>query len=499
MIAVKVEQNSIVRVSADVIAHFVAEDKEIHARQIGSLKKQFRSLHHALDSGAAPTMFQETMTLFPVELKASKLVLVGAGKIEALTLERLRRVAATAAKTANKLKAVSLAIVEPDAEWNAADNWSEVGTALAEGAVLSQYKYNKHLTGENKKPSTLTSIKLISDDSRRSKELVKGVALANILVEATYIARDLANAPANEIYPETLARRALRLGRESKLNVTVFNERRITRLGMGGVLAVAKGSDRPARFIIMEHYKGKKFPTIVLVGKGVTFDAGGISIKPAAGMSEMKMDMHGAATVIATMQAVARLKLPLHIVGLVPSVENLLGGKAMKPGDIIVHYNGKTSEVDNTDAEGRLILADALSYASHYKPELVIDVATLTGHVVVGLGTHATGMMGNDQLSMDRLKEAGERTYERVWQLPMFEEYEKQNKSDVADVKNSGGRPAGAITAAFFLKQFTGNYRWMHLDIAGTGILNEALDYVPKGASGVGVRLLVDFLRNWSK
>jgi leucyl aminopeptidase len=361
------------------------------------------------------------------------------------------------------------------------------------------YKYNKYFTGENKKQTTLTSIALISDHPALAKEIAKGVELGNVLADATCIARDLANAPPNEIYPETLASHAKALGRKARIAVTVFDDKTIGRLKMGGVLAVAKGSDRPARFIIMEHNKSKKLPTIVLVGKGVTFDAGGISIKPAAGMSEMKMDMHGAATVIAVMQACARLKIPLHVVGLVPSVENLLGGKAMKPGDIITHHNGKTSEVDNTDAEGRLILADALSFASRYKPELVIDIATLTGHVVVGLGTHATGMMGNDQAAMDRLREAGERTYERVWQLPMFEEYEKLNKSEVADVKNSGGRPAGAITAGFFLKQFIGDYKWIHLDIAGTGILTEALDYVPKGASGVGVRLLLDYLRHWSK
>ncbi|MEK7250352.1 MAG: leucyl aminopeptidase, partial [Bacteroidota bacterium] len=351
-----------------------------------------------------------------------------------------------------------------------------------------------------KKNSTLKQISVVSEDANRTREIGKGIAFAEVVCEATYFARDLANAPANEIYPETLAQRAKEAGRKSKFSVTVFDERKIKQLKMGGVLAVAKGSDQPPRFIIMEYNAGKRsLPAVVLVGKGVTFDAGGISIKPAAGMGEMKMDMAGAAAVIASMQAIAALKLPLHVVALVPSVENLLGGKAMKPGDIITHLNGKTSEVDNTDAEGRLILADALSYASKYKPNVVIDLATLTGHIVVGLGHYATGMMGNDESTMDKLKQSGERTYERVWQLPMFEEYEKQNKSDVADVKNSGGRQAGAITAALFLKQFIGDYKWVHLDIAGTATMNESLDYVPKGASGVGVRLLVDFLRHWDE
>ncbi|MBM2841424.1 MAG: Leucyl aminopeptidase, partial [Bacteroidetes bacterium] len=188
----------------------------------------------------------------------------------------------------------------------------------------------------------------------------------------------------------------------------------------------------------------------------------------------------------------------LHIVGLVPATENLLSGSALKPGDILRHYNGNTSEVDNTDAEGRLILADALAYAARFKPDVVIDLATLTGACVVALGHFATGMMGNDQLMMDRLRESGERTYERVWQLPMFDEYEKLIKSDVADVKNVGGRWAGAITAAMFLKKFIGNYKWVHLDIAGTAIIEESLDYVPKGGSGVGVRLLIDFLQQWT-
>jgi leucyl aminopeptidase len=278
---------------------------------------------------------------------------------------------------------------------------------------------------------------------------------------------------------------------------TVFDQRKIESLKMGGILSVSKGSSHPPRFIILEHNPGKvKSGTVVLVGKGVTFDSGGISIKPAANMGEMKMDMSGAAAVIGTFQALANLQLPVHVVGLIPAVENMPSGTAMKPGDIVRHYGGKTSEVDNTDAEGRLILADALGYASHYKPDVVIDLATLTGACVVALGHLATGMMGNDQGEMDALKAAGETTYERVWQLPLFDEYEKMIKSDVADVKNTGGRWGGAITAGWFLKKFIGDYKWVHLDIAGTAILEENMDYAPKGGSGVGVRLLVEFLKN---
>jgi leucyl aminopeptidase len=269
---------------------------------------------------------------------------------------------------------------------------------------------------------------------------------------------------------------------------------------MGGLLGVAQGSHRPPRFIILTHAPAsarKMKRPLVFVGKGITFDSGGISIKPSQNMAEMKMDMSGAAAVIGTFATMARLRIPVHCIGLIPAAENLPGGNALKPGDILRHFNGTTSEIDNTDAEGRLILADALAYACTLRPEAVIDLATLTGAVVVALGHVATGMMGNAPEIMRRLSASGDRTYERLWELPLFEEYEKLIKSDVADVKNVGGRWAGAITGALFLKKFVGSERWVHLDIAGTAIMDENSDYTPKGGSGVGVRLLTDFLRHW--
>ncbi len=483
------------KIKADAIAFLIFEDKKLLARELQSVRTDFKSIAAGLDAGVFTGKFQQTLTLFPSETK-TRLLLIGLGKRDKFSAEQLRRAAATAAKLANSLKARSLAILEPE-DFLPNTLEDSIGVALSEGSALSQYRYDKYLTGEKKDKQTLKSVSIVTQTATRRKALEREVARARILCETTLLARDLGNAPPNEIYPESLAERARTSARKNKISVKILNEKKIKKLRMGGVIAVAQGSDRAPRFIIMEYNNRRSLPTIVLVGKGVTFDSGGISIKPAGGMSEMKMDMCGAAAVIATMEAIARLKLPLHVVGLIPSVENLLGASAMKPGDIITHLNGKTSEVDNTDAEGRLILADALSYASRYKPDLVIDLATLTGHIVVGLGSYATGMMGNDDASMQRLRESGERTYERVWELPMFEEYEKLNKSDVADVKNSGGRPAGAITAAFFLKQFIGKYKWVHLDIAGTAILSESSDYSPRGASGVGVRLLVDFLSHW--
>ena len=423
------------------------------------------------------------------------------------SLERLRRVSASAGRTAQSARAKTLAVREPDPDVIASssvgkgrDCWNSIGTAIGEGVLLGLYRYEKYLSEEKRHEGKLEGLELLSGSSTRASRLTKGLQFAEIACAGTNLARDLENAPGNEIYPSTLAEQARKLGRSCGLKVTVLNENKIQSAGMGGLLGVSKGSTRPPRFIVMEHNpRAAAAGTVVLVGKGVTFDSGGVSIKPSANMAEMKMDMSGAAAVIATLQSAARLRLPLHLVGLVPATENMPSGSALKPGDILRHLNGKTSEIDNTDAEGRLILADALAYAARYKPDLVIDLATLTGACVVALGHVASGMMGNNEEMMQRLKEAGERTYERVWQLPMFEEYEKLIHSDIADVKNVGGRWAGAITAAMYLKNFIGKYRWIHLDIAGTAIMEEATEYVPKGGSGVGVRLLIDFLRHWRR
>ena len=503
MVRVDVERNTVSKTKAEIVACFIFEDKQIFGRQTASLRKILKTSAAQLDADSFSGKDRETCVLHPEGFSSKKLLLVGLGKAEKLSPEILRRGAACAARYARASKAKTLAILEPDPETlqhaRGAGGWGAIGTALAEGAVLSLYRFDKYFS-EKKPEEHVRKILLVSEDARRVNDLASGAELAGVLCEATYLARDLENAPGNEIFPASLAEHAVAAGKKSKFRVTVFDERKIRQLKMGGLLGVSQGSAQPPRFIIMEHSPAsKRQGTVVLVGKGVTFDSGGISIKPSANMAEMKMDMSGAAAVIGTLQAVAQLNLPVHVIGLVPTTENLLGGAALKPGDILRHFNGKTSEIDNTDAEGRLILADALSYASRFKPDLVIDVATLTGACVVALGHVATGMMGNDQSMMDRLKAAGERTYERVWQLPMFEEYEKLVKSDIADVKNVGGRWAGAITAAMFLKKFIGEYKWVHLDIAGTAILEESLDYIPRGGSGVGVRLFTDFLQHWKK
>jgi leucyl aminopeptidase len=492
--------------ATEAAALFIFEDTGAFRRQTRAVCAMTGLPDHPFHRGGFSGKPLQALTLCPAAGKTQALVLIGLGKSKELSFERLRRAAATAAKKARETGARTLVLLEPDPDVVLTSGigtedslWEKTGMALGEGAALSLYRFDRYLSREQKKDRPIRAIAVASASVARRKAIDKGLRLAAVICEGTSFARDLENAPGNEIYPETLARHAAS-GKKLGLRVRVFDEKKIRALKMGGLLGVGRGSAHPPRFIIMEYNSAAiRRGTIVLVGKGVTFDSGGISIKPSAGMGEMKMDMSGAAAVIATLQTAARLRLPIHLVGLVPAAENMPGGRALKPGDILRHLNGKTSEIDNTDAEGRLILADALSYAARFNPDLVIDLATLTGACVVALGHHATGMLGTDEVQMARLSESGERTYERVWKLPLFEEYEKLIKSDVADVKNTGGRWAGAITAALFLKHFIGKHPWIHLDIAGTAMLEESLDYIPRGGTGVGVRLLIDFLQHWKK
>ena len=504
MTRVVAAQATIKTVRADLAAILVFEEKDHFRAQMANLRK----VAGADILPEAGITFEgkerQTLMLFPKSLRTKRILLVGAGTRSELSAERIRRASAVMAKATRGTGLSHVALLEPDPEiyghfaMTPDENpWEIYGMAAAEGILLGLYRYDKYRTvnASNGVPPGLFT--LVTESPSRRPSIARGAALATVVCEGTCLARDLENAPPNEVYPESLAAAAKSAGRGNGIRVRVIDTKGIKALKMGGLLGVAAGSTRPPRFIVME-YNGRpaRGKPVVLVGKGVTFDAGGISIKPAAGMAEMKMDMSGAAAVIGTMQAAARLKLPGRLVGLIPTTENVLGGAAFKPGDILRHHNGMTSEIDNTDAEGRLILADALSYAARYEPALVIDLATLTGAVVVALGHHATGMMGTDEAAMAALDESGRRTYERVWELPLFQEYEKLIKSDVADVKNTGGRWAGAITAALFLKKFVGALPWVHLDIAGTAIIEEPTDYVPRGGSGVGVRLLIDFLRH---
>ena len=483
------------QIAADAVAVCVYSDSTIIKREAARLEKAFGGAAGLpLSTGDFLGKRGDTAVVYlSGGRRVRRLILAGMGPKKEATLELFRKTAAIVARKARALNTRVLAIELPPFETERRDGV----VAFGEGALLGLYRFDKYkskTTEDNH--HALRSVVLCSTQRGLSLIGTKAVREAAILAQSTSFARDLGNAPGNELYPESLARSARQSGRRWGYRVTVLDQKRIARLGMGGVLGVSQGSAHQPRFIVLEYGSRSRKP-VVIVGKGVTFDSGGISIKPSSGMSEMKMDMSGAAAVLGTFEAVARLRIPVRLIGLIPTVENMPGPSALRPGDIIRHVNGKTSEVEDTDAEGRLILADALAYADRYSPSAVVDLATLTGACIVALGHHASGLMGNDEMLVGALKKAGDKTYERVWELPLYEEFERQIRSDVADVKNLGGRWGGAITAGLFLKRFIGDYRWAHLDIAGPATRPDATEYIPKGASGVGVRLLVEFLKNW--
>jgi leucyl aminopeptidase len=366
-----------------------------------------------------------------------------------------------------------------------------------EGILLGNYSFDKY-KADKKEPKNL-SVFFYADNQ---KKLNQAISTALIVMEGVNFTKDLQNEPGSVLTPDALSKR---IGTELPVygvKVTIFNEKEIRKKKMGGLLAVGSGSNNPPRFIILE-YKGaarNKKKTVALVGKGITFDSGGISIKPASNMGEMKADMSGAAVVAGTVLAAAKAKLPVNILGVIPTAENMPSGSSMRPGDIVVTASGKSIEVDNTDAEGRMILSDALDFASGKKPDVIIDLATLTGACVVALGEFVAGLFTKDDKLAEELYQKGLKTYDRLWRLPMWDDYNELIKSDVADVKNVGGRWGGAITAAKFLEKFVDkNISWAHLDIAGPAIANDYNNYTKKYMTGFGVRLLFDYLANPGK
>jgi leucyl aminopeptidase len=357
-------------------------------------------------------------------------------------------------------------------------------------AVEATYRFDRMKSRKEDGSKGLAKLVLAAPD-KAGAALQAAVAQGAALGAGVSLARDLGNLPPNVCTPTYLAEEAVRLGKRHKLKVTVLDRRQMEKLGMGALLAVTRGSAEPPRFIVME-YNGapKKHKPVVLVGKGITFDTGGISLKPAGDMDEMKYDMSGAGSVLGTFEAVAAMKLPVNLVGLVPTCENMPGGTATRPGDIVTSMSGQTIEILNTDAEGRLILCDALTYAERYDPAAVIDIATLTGACVIALGHVATGLFSNrDELAAE-LRAAGDAAWDRVWHMPVWEDYQEQIKSPFADMANIGGRPAGSVTAACFLARYARKYPWAHLDIAGTAWKSGR----DKGSTGRPVPLLTRFL-----
>jgi len=432
---------------------------------------------------------------------AKRLLLVGLGEFEGKGDDELREQCRLAggiiAQQAARVKAKKIMICLPELIGLRA---KAVAECIGEGVLLGDYRFLKYKKSDPKgEPySGLDEVRL---GVRAVTDAVqKGARAGQVAALAARAARDMANEPGNGWTPSHFATHGRMLAKKYSLKCTVLDKDDMKRLGMGGILAVNQGSTEPPRMVILEYRPIEKSQTLLVVGKGLTFDSGGISLKPPAGMEDMKYDMCGGAAVMALMQAIGEERPDLGVVAIVPATDNMAGGAALKPGDIITHYNGLTSEIVNTDAEGRLILADALAYGvEKFTPDYVVDLATLTGAVIIGLGHHRTGLLGNNDELAGRLLAAGERCAEPLWRLPLGKEYTKQIESQVADIKNTGGKSAGTITAAAYLQKFVGETPWVHLDIAGTAWEFTEKSYIPKGPSGTGVRTLLELVRRWKK
>jgi len=427
------------------------------------------------------------------KLPAARVVVVGLGKKSDLSANKIRGAVAETCRWLRAREISTIATITQGANVNHIGP-GDSAQAVVEGALLGTYTFRKHITKKEDRPGEIKCLSIVGA-SRFKSQLERGADKGRIISEATNLARDMVNEPANCMTPTDMAETAARLAREQGLEITILDAEQMKKLGMGGIIGVSKGSRQPPKFMVL-NYKGgtAKEPDIALVGKGITFDSGGISIKPSEKLEEMKGDMAGGAAVIATMLAISQLKPKINVMALIPATENLPDGNALKPGDVLTAMNGKTMEIISTDAEGRLILADALSYAKKHGAKKMVDAATLTGACRIALGDICTGAFGNNQELIDSIIAAGNEAGELIWQMPMFEEYAEQNKSDVADVKNVGGRLAGAITAAKFLAEFVDDTPWVHLDIAGTSLTDKERGYQIKGATGVPVRTLVNLV-----
>jgi len=441
-----------------------------------------------LDGRLGQTLLLHNLPNLPSE----RVLLVGCGKEKEFSDARYRDVTAKAVAALKDTGATEATSYLTELEVKGRDIAWKVRQAV-EMTEAALYRFDRLKSKPDNHRRALKRVVLAVPKRSDLGTGEQAIHEAQAIAAGMKLARDLGNLPGNVCTPTYIADQAVELGKQRGLKVTVLDEPQMRELGMGALLSVARGSRQPPKFIILEYRGGKEGEApIVLVGKGITFDAGGISIKPAANMDEMKFDMCGGAAVLGTLLAVAELKLPLNVIGLIPSCENLPDGDANKPGDIVKSMSGQTIEVLNTDAEGRLILCDALTYAERYQPAMVIDIATLTGACVIALGHHASGLFSNnDQLARELLT-AGKYTYDRAWQLPLWDEYQKQLDSNFADMANIGGREGGAITAASFLARYTKNFKWAHLDIAGTAWKTGK----EKGATGRPVPLLTQYLIN---
>ncbi len=489
------------------VGHVTAEAAEVliltHCEGEGLAKQDAAAMDKAL-GGALRELVQskefegkanETL-VFHCQGKApaKRVLLVGLGKKNNVTVDTIRQALGHAVKRVRQAKAGAFVAALPSAKPRGA-SVIEVAQAMVEGAILGSYHFTVYRT-DSTKAKDVERMTILTAEKAQLKQVIEGVRRGAATAEATCLVRDLCLHPSNVMTPTRIASEAKAVAKETGVSLKILEQKDMEQLGMGALLGVARGSHEPPKFIILEYNGAKKKDErpVVLIGKTITFDTGGISLKPAENMEHMKADMTGGAEVLASIRAAARLKLPLHLISILPVAENMPGGRAMKPGDVVTTLSGKTVEVQNTDAEGRLILSDALAYATRYKPAALIDIATLTGACVVALGQFAIGMFGTDPKLKEQVRRAGLKAGERVWEMPLWDEYFEQLKSDVADMRNIGGRGGGMITAALFLSKFVGDCSWVHLDIASTDWSERERAYIPKGPTGIGTRLLLQYL-----
>ncbi len=495
---VKIQKGDFTTVPGEalILFHFEQDERLLETTAavndaVGSIVEQ------VIESGDFRGEHLEHVILFGQENgDRARIILIGLGKREGFTEQRLREAAAEALRVLRKRRQ-SRAVLPLPLDSGFPLGLEDTAEACVLGGMLGLYQFTELRTRDRDKIKEFERLTIASP--KKIKRLDASVRRAKAIALGIYLARDLVTLPANLATPGILAERAKEVAAQARMEFHLIDVEEARELGMGAFLAVAQGSDEPGMMVMMDYNpSGKEKSPVLLVGKGITFDSGGISIKPAQHMEKMKQDMAGAAAVIGTMKAVADLGLPLRVMGLIPCTENLPSGKAYKPGDVIHSLSGLSIEVINTDAEGRMVLADALTYGGGYEPQAIIDLATLTGACIVALGEGVAGLMGNDDELLTRLQTAGEKSGERVWQLPLWDSYFDLLKSDVADFKNVNGRKAGAIIGGIFLKQFVPEgIPWAHLDIAGCAWEEKGRPLVPKGATGTGVHLLLRMLQEW--
>lgn len=491
---IKVESNSIAEVEAGAIIVNLFEGVAQPGGATGAVDKALDGAITALIAdGEIKGKLAETTVIHTLgRMPAARVVVVGLGKSKDLDLDRVRRVSGTVCTRLRRIGVKDAATIVHGAGIGGLDP-SSAAQALAEGALLGLYRFDKYKSGGDDK-SDLDTLRVVEFDAAKVPDIEAGVETGAMLAGAVNRCRDMVNEPANAMTPSQMAEGALEVALASGLEMEVLDRSDMEELGMGALLGVAQGSDVPPKLIVMR-YKGDpgdESNVLGLLGKGITFDSGGLDLKPSAGMRQMKRDMSGGAAVISAMGAIAKLGPKINVTGIVAATENMPGANAQKPGDVVSTMNGKTIEIDNTDAEGRLVLADAMAYARSLGIDRIVDTATLTGAILTALGKVRMGVFGNDQGLVDHVLASAEQAGERAWQFPMDDEYKQQYKSDVADIKNTGGRDAGSITGAQIIGEFADGAAWVHLDIAGVAYGESSTGYKPKGATGVPVRTLVN-------